>query len=149
MLNAILRKCSAAPSRQALSLRWCSSTKIDFKKMIDNNKVVVFMKGVPEKPRCGFSNAVVQILRAHGINYDAHNVLDDWDMRQGLKEYTKWPTIPQVFVDGEFIGGADILYEMHRTGALLDVFEKAGIKSKIERIEENTDKKDAKNTSGE
>lgn len=69
-------------SKTALPLRWCS-TSIDFKAMISNNKVVVFMKGVPDKPRCGYSNAVVQILKHHGVQFDAHNVLDNWDLRQG------------------------------------------------------------------
>nr|CAH7758800.1 unnamed protein product [Callosobruchus chinensis] len=89
------------------------------------------MKGVPEQPQCGFSNAVVQILRMHGVKYDAHNVLQDEDLRQGIKDFSNWPTIPQVFINGEFIGGCDIMLQMHQSGDLIEELEKAGIKSTL------------------
>ncbi|XP_047356131.1 glutaredoxin-related protein 5, mitochondrial isoform X3 [Vespa velutina] len=89
------------------------------------------MKGIPEEPRCGFSNAVVQIFRMHGVSYDAHDVLQDEELRQGIKEYSKWPTIPQVFINGDFIGGCDILLEMHKNGELVEELKKVGIKSAL------------------
>jgi len=96
------------------------------------NKVVVFMKGNPEAPKCGFSNAVVQILRMHGVNYDAHDVLLNEELRQGIKDFSNWPTIPQVYISGEFVGGCDILLQMHQNGELIDVlYKNAGIKSAL------------------
>lgn len=103
-------------------------------KMVKSNKVVVFMKGVPDQPMCGFSNAVVQVLRMHGVeNYDAHNVLEDDDLRQGIKDFTDWPTIPQVYINGEFIGGCDIMLQLHQNGELIEELKKAGIESTIDK----------------
>ncbi|KAI4477335.1 hypothetical protein M0802_014740 [Mischocyttarus mexicanus] len=103
----------------------------DIENLVKKNKVVVFMKGVPEEPRCGFSNAVVQILRMHSVTYDAHDVLQDDALREGIKEYSKWPTIPQVFINGDFVGGCDILLEMHKNGELIEELKKIGIKSAL------------------
>ncbi|XP_034832747.1 uncharacterized monothiol glutaredoxin ycf64-like [Maniola hyperantus] len=103
--------------------------KID--KMVKNTKVVVFMKGVPDAPRCGFSNAVVQIMRMHAVPYDSHDVLADENLRQGIKEYSNWPTIPQVFINGEFVGGCDIMLQMHQSGELVEELKKVGIKSAL------------------
>jgi len=89
------------------------------------------MKGVPSAPQCGFSNAVVQILRMHDVNYESHNVLADEEIRQGIKDYSNWPTIPQVYFDGEFVGGCDILLQMHQSGELVEELEKIGIKSAL------------------
>lgn len=89
------------------------------------------MKGVPAEPRCGFSNAVVQIMRMHGVEYDAHDVLSDEKLRQGIKDFSNWPTIPQVFINGEFVGGCDILLQMHQSGDLIEELNKAGIKSAL------------------
>ncbi|XP_022190805.2 glutaredoxin-related protein 5, mitochondrial [Nilaparvata lugens] len=105
--------------------------KVDIDKLVKNNKVVLFMKGVPEEPRCGFSNAVVQILRMHNVKYDAHDVMKDDAIRNGVKEYSNWPTIPQVFINGEFVGGCDIMLQMHQSGDLIKELEKAGIKSAL------------------
>lgn len=113
----------------------------EIKKMVGNNKVVVFMKGVPEQPRCGFSNAVVQILRMHGVQYDSHDVLADESLRQGIKEFSNWPTIPQVFINGEFVGGCDIMLQMHQSGDLIEELEKAGIKSALLLQKEKEDEK--------
>eukprot|EP00088_Acartia_fossae_P011850 TRINITY_DN16039_c0_g1_i3.p1 TRINITY_DN16039_c0_g1~~TRINITY_DN16039_c0_g1_i3.p1 ORF type:complete len:176 (-),score=33.53 TRINITY_DN16039_c0_g1_i3:95-622(-) len=99
--------------------------------LVAKNKVVIFMKGVPEAPQCGFSNAVVQILRMHAVTYDAHNVLVDEELRQGIKDFSSWPTIPQVYIEGEFIGGCDILLQMHQTGELIEELQKVGIKSAL------------------
>lgn len=86
--------------------------------LLNAHDVVLFMKGTPERPACGFSSVVAHILRAHGVAYHAVNILEDQEMRQGIKDYANWPTIPQVYVKKEFIGGCDILREMHETGEL-------------------------------
>merc|ERR1712157_224225 len=99
----------------------------DVAKVIENDvkshKVFVYMKGIPEIPQCGFSNMVCRILEAYDIEFGSRNVLDDMEIRQGIKDFTSWPTIPQVFVDGEFMGGCDILMEMHKSGELEDVLK--------------------------
>ncbi|KAL1501908.1 hypothetical protein ABEB36_007141 [Hypothenemus hampei] len=125
--------------------RYASTKPVeDIKKLVTNNKVVVFMKGVPEQPQCGFSNAVVQVLRMHGVPYDSHNVLVDDILRQGIKEYSNWPTIPQVFINGEFVGGCDIILQMHQSGDLIEELEKVGIRSAL--LDKNEEKKkDSKN----
>jgi len=97
--------------------------------LLKDKKVVVFMKGTKDKPMCGFSNAIVQIMNFHGVDFADHNVLSDEDLRQGIKDYTQWPTIPQVFIGGEFVGGTDILMEMHKSGDLIEELKKVGIKS--------------------
>lgn len=94
------------------------------------------MKGTPDAPKCGFSNAVCQILKMHGVEkFDAHNVLDDESIRQGIKDYSNWPTIPQIFMNGEFVGGCDLMIEMHQNGELIKEFEKIGIKSALQEKE--------------
>lgn len=114
------------------------STKLDeIGNLVKQNKVVVFMKGVPEEPRCGFSNAVVQILRMHNVTYDAHDVLADEALRQGIKDFSNWPTIPQVFINGDFVGGCDILLEMHKNGELIEELKKVGITSALLEKEES------------
>ena len=95
------------------------------------------MKGNPEAPRCGFSNAVVQIMRMHGVQYDAHDVLQSEELRQGIKAFTDWPTIPQVFINGEFVGGCDILLQMHQSGDLIEELKKAGINSALLKTDES------------
>lgn len=85
--------------------------KID--ELVKNNKVMVFMKGNKLMPQCGFSNNVVQVLNALGVTYETYDVLTDPIIRQGIKEYSNWPTIPQVYVDGEFLGGSDLIIEMY------------------------------------
>ena len=89
-----------------------ASVHAQIEKDVAANKVVVFMKGVPDQPQCGFSNTVVQILKAEGTSFKGFNVLADPDLREGIKSYSNWPTIPQVYVDGEFIGGCDTTMEM-------------------------------------
>ena len=88
------------------------------KKTVSDNDVVLYMKGTPVFPQCGFSSTVVQILDYLGVEYASVNVLEDMEIRQGIKEFNNWPTIPQVFVKGEFIGGCDIMREMFETGEL-------------------------------
>jgi len=92
-------------------------------KDVKGSKIFVYMKGVPEAPQCGFSNMVCRILDAYGVEYGSRNVLEDVEVRQGIKDYTQWPTIPQIFVDGEFVGGCDILMEMHKSGELEEVLK--------------------------
>lgn len=97
----------------------------EIKAMVETNTVMLFMKGTPAEPMCGFSAQVVQILNSYGVAYQSMNVLDDWDVREGIKQFTNWPTIPQLYVKTEFIGGCDILMEMHRKGELQAVLEGA------------------------
>ena len=94
---------------------------------VKNNDVVLFMKGTPDFPQCGFSGQVVQILNYLGIDYKGINVLADDDLRQGIKDYSNWPTIPQLYVKGEFVGGCDIVTEMTLSGELDTLFEKEGV----------------------
>ena len=85
---------------------------------LKNNRVMLYMKGDRKQPLCGFSAQVVQILNSYGVDYHTENVLADWDLREGIKEFASWPTIPQLYVGGEFIGGCDIIATMHRKGEL-------------------------------
>ncbi|XP_062518406.1 glutaredoxin-related protein 5, mitochondrial-like [Corticium candelabrum] len=101
-------------------------------KLVTNDDVVLFMKGTPDEPRCGFSNAVVQILRMHGVNkYASHNILEDDNIRQSVKDYSNWPTFPQVYFKGEFVGGCDIMMQMHQNGDLVEELKKVGIRSAL------------------
>ena len=95
------------------------------KKQVTGNKVVLYMKGTPDFPQCGFSANAIGILRACGVN-DPYtvNVLENPDIRQGIKEYANWPTIPQLYVNGEFVGGSDILTEMYQSGELKKLLAK-------------------------
>lgn len=86
--------------------------------LIKSNKVMLFMKGTRQFPACGFSNAVVQILKKEGATFETFNILADQDIRQGLKEYSSWQTFPQLYVDGKFVGGCDIVTELHQNGEL-------------------------------
>ncbi|MBF0281246.1 MAG: Grx4 family monothiol glutaredoxin [Zetaproteobacteria bacterium] len=90
--------------------------KID--QLVKSKDVVLFMKGTPEMPQCGFSQQVVQVLNVHGVAFTAVNILLDPEVRQGIKDYSNWPTIPQLYIKGEFIGGCDIVTEMHGNGEL-------------------------------
>nr|CAB3249506.1 glutaredoxin-related protein 5, mitochondrial-like [Phallusia mammillata] len=108
-----------------------TGSKEHIESLVNNNAVVVFMKGVPDQPQCGFSNAVVQILRMHGVEYDAHNVLADENLRAGIKTYSDWPTIPQIYLKGEFVGGCDILLQMHQSGDFIEELKAAGIRSAL------------------
>ena len=92
-----------------------------------NNSVVLYMKGTPVFPQCGFSAAVVQILSHMGVKFKGIDVLADAEIRQGIKEFSNWPTIPQLYVKGEFIGGCDIIREMYETGELQQVLEEKGV----------------------
>ncbi|MBD1822622.1 Grx4 family monothiol glutaredoxin [Cyanobacteria bacterium FACHB-DQ100] len=95
------------------------------KTLLTNNKIVVFMKGSKLMPMCGFSNNVVQILNTLGVPYETVDVLEDYEIRQGIKDFSNWPTIPQVYINGEFIGGSDIMIEMYQKGELQQLVEVA------------------------
>ncbi|XP_044747841.1 glutaredoxin-related protein 5, mitochondrial [Coccinella septempunctata] len=133
-MNNITRKLLIASNTYFKYFSTESNAKI--KDLVTKSKVVLFMKGVPEQPRCGFSNAVVQILRMHGVKYEAHDVLQDDSLRQGIKEFSNWPTIPQLYINGEFIGGCDILLNMHQSGELIETLEKVGIDSVLKQPSE-------------
>ena len=94
---------------------------------IEDNDVVVFMKGTPVFPQCGFSAAVVQVLSHIGVKFKGVDVLQDPGLRQGVKEFSNWPTIPQLYVKGEFIGGCDIVREMFQSGELQQVLKSHGV----------------------
>ena len=96
---------------------------------VKTNDVVLFMKGTPGFPQCGFSGQVVQILDYLGVEYKGVNVLTSADLRQGIKDYTNWPTIPQLYVKGEFVGGADIIREMFQSGELQHLLSDKGVAS--------------------
>jgi monothiol glutaredoxin len=98
-------------------------TKID--NLIKDNKIMVFMKGNKLMPQCGFSNNVVQILNVLGVPYETVDVLADYEIRDGIKQYSNWPTIPQVYINGEFIGGSDVMVELYNNGELQQMVEVA------------------------
>jgi monothiol glutaredoxin len=102
-----------------------ASTKERIEALISSSPVFVFMKGSKLMPQCGFSNNVVQILHALGVPFETFDVLSDMEIRQGIKDFSEWPTIPQVYVKGEFIGGSDILIEMYNSGELREKLEVA------------------------
>lgn len=94
---------------------------------VKGNDVLLFMKGTPTFPQCGFSSTVVQILDVVGAEYTATNVLENADIREGIKTYSDWPTIPQLYVKGEFVGGCDIIREMYESGELKTLMEEKGV----------------------
>uniref|UniRef100_A0A0N5AWW3 Glutaredoxin-related protein 5, mitochondrial n=1 Tax=Syphacia muris TaxID=451379 RepID=A0A0N5AWW3_9BILA len=142
-MNRIL-KCDSMLKRSILtSLRGFSSAELpkSLKERIDGylakDPVVVFMKGTQEEPQCGFSRNVKIILDFHNIKFKSYNVLEDQELREGIKKFSDWPTIPQVYVNGKFVGGSDILVQMHNEGEITDYFENEGIKSKFSDSEQD------------
>jgi monothiol glutaredoxin len=104
-----------------------SNAQAQIESEIANNEVVLFMKGTPQFPQCGFSGQVVQILDYLGVPYKGVNVLESSELRNGIKEFSNWPTIPQLYVKGEFIGGCDIVREMFQSGELVSHLSGAGV----------------------
>ena len=98
----------------------------EIQKEIDNNDIVLFMKGTPTFPQCGFSAHLNSILTAEEVSFTSHDVLSDNELRSNIKEYSNWPTIPQLYIRGEFIGGADIVHEMYDSGELSRVLHSLG-----------------------
>ena len=103
-----------------------TDTKERIDTQIKDNRVMLFMKGTPQSPQCGFSAKVVEILNREGASFETVDVLNDANIRQGIKEYSDWPTIPQLYVDGEFVGGCDIVIEMYQSGELSNVLAEKG-----------------------
>ena len=101
--------------------------KEKIKNLIDDNQVCLFMKGTPDAPQCGFSMAVANVLKHLNVNFKGINVLEDENLRQGIKDFSDWPTIPQLYVEQEFIGGCDIVKEMFEKGELKKLFEEKKI----------------------
>lgn len=99
---------------------------------ITENDVVLYMKGTPVFPQCGFSAAVVQVLSHLGVQFKGIDVLVDPSLRQGIKEFSNWPTIPQLYVKGEFVGGCDIVREMYETGELQELLNKSGVQTQVQ-----------------
>jgi monothiol glutaredoxin len=104
-----------------------NQTKTQIESEISSQDVVLFMKGTPVFPQCGFSAAVVGVLSHLGIKYKGVNVLEDDAVREGIKEFANWPTIPQLYIKGEFVGGCDIIREMYESGELNEMFSSKGI----------------------
>ncbi len=98
-------------------------TKSEIENIINKNEVCLFMKGIPEAPQCGFSMAVANILKLLNVNYKAINVLENEEIRNGIKVYSDWPTIPQLYIKSEFIGGCDIVKEMYAKGELKELLK--------------------------
>ncbi|KAH6766556.1 CAX interacting protein 1 [Perilla frutescens var. hirtella] len=99
--------------------------KSSLDKVVSSSKVILFMKGTKDFPQCGFSNTVVQILKSLNVPFETINILENEFLRQGLKEYSSWPTFPQLYIDGEFFGGCDIALEAYKSGELQEALEKA------------------------
>ena len=106
------------------------NTKNIIQDHIDNNEVCLFMKGTPDAPQCGFSMAVSNMLKVLEVNFKGINVLEDQNMREGIKVYSDWPTIPQLYIKKEFVGGCDIVKEMYANGELKKILEDKGISFK-------------------
>ncbi|XP_043707199.1 uncharacterized monothiol glutaredoxin ycf64-like [Telopea speciosissima] len=117
------------PKRIAASVRCFSALTPELKctldKVVKSHKVVLFMKGTKDFPQCGFSNTVVQILNSLNVPFETLNILENEVLRQALKEYSSWPTFPQLYIDGEFFGGCDITVEAYKNGQLQELLEKA------------------------
>jgi monothiol glutaredoxin len=107
------------------------SVQDEIRTEVTSNDVVLFMKGTPQFPMCGFSGQVVQILDYLGVPYKGINVLENEGIRQGIKDYANWPTIPQLYVKGEFVGGCDIVREMYQTGELAEMLQTKGVDVKL------------------
>ncbi len=104
-----------------------SDTNARIESLVSDNDVVLFMKGTPLFPQCGFSSRAVQILDHCGVSYESVDVLQDMEIRQGIKTYSDWPTIPQLYVKGEFLGGSDIMMEMFEAGELQQLLDEQGV----------------------
>ncbi|CAJ2645553.1 unnamed protein product [Trifolium pratense] len=131
--SLVLKQNTIFHSEPKLQLKRASTTirsltpelKTTLDKVVTTNKIVLFMKGTKDFPQCGFSNTVVQILKSLNAQFETVNILDNDLVRQGLKEYSNWPTFPQLYIDGEFFGGCDITVEAYKNGELQELVEKA------------------------
>ncbi|KAI5996266.1 thioredoxin-like protein [Pisolithus albus] len=144
MFRSALNTSISSLSRNVLSAGWrtpvfrrflSDETRAKIHAAVNEHPVVLFMKGTPEMPQCGFSRAAIQVLDMHGVPSEklrTYNILEDPELRSGIKEFSEWPTIPQIYVNGEFVGGCDILLSMHQSGELESLLEKHDIIPKIE-----------------
>ncbi|KAI6043997.1 monothiol glutaredoxin-5 [Pisolithus marmoratus] len=144
MFRSALSSSISSLSRNALSVGWRSpvfrrflsdEARTKIHAAVNEHPVVLFMKGTPEMPQCGFSRAAVQVLDMHGVPSEklrTYNILEDPELRSSIKEFSDWPTIPQIYVNGEFVGGCDILLSMHQSGELEALLEKHNIIPNIE-----------------
>ncbi|KAI1081103.1 glutaredoxin [Whalleya microplaca] len=127
------------PFRPAFQQRLLSDlTRQAIEKAVSSAPVVLFMKGTPETPQCGFSRASIQILGLQGVDpkkFAAFNVLEDAELRSGIKEFSDWPTIPQLYLNKEFVGGCDILVSMHQDGSLAKLLEEKGVLAPLDGSE--------------
>lgn len=113
----------------------CHETQANIQNLLKISPIVLFMKGTPENPLCGFSRVAIYILNLYAIDpskFLTFNVLEDDRIRQGIKEYSNWPTIPQLYINNEFIGGSDILFQMYKNGELKELLHKAGVLLKLD-----------------
>lgn len=99
----------------------------EIQKTVQENNIVIFMKGDARQPQCGFSEAAVNVIQSYDVDFETRDVLANESLREAIKEYSDWPTIPQVYIDGEFVGGSDILREMHQKGDLEPLIEQATV----------------------
>ncbi|OAV95698.1 hypothetical protein PTTG_08922 [Puccinia triticina 1-1 BBBD Race 1] len=137
--SSVLRSCRSARAAATSSLRGPTSqsqralsdqARSSIQTAVKAHPLVLFMKGTPKMPQCGFSRAVVQLLELHDVPSEkmkTYNCLEDNELRQSIKEFSEWPTIPQVYIDGEFMGGCDMMMEMHRSGELGRLLESKGV----------------------
>ncbi|KAF9167152.1 monothiol glutaredoxin grx5 [Actinomortierella ambigua] len=128
--NFLLTRRTALPATSFAVRHLSDSTRKSIEDVLSKNKLVVFMKGYPRQPMCGFSRAVMQIMEVQGVDLDTlktFNILEDEELRSGMKEFSSWPTFPQVYIGGEFVGGCDIMVNMHQSGELEDLLVKEGI----------------------
>ncbi|KAG0588598.1 hypothetical protein KC19_2G255000 [Ceratodon purpureus] len=117
----------AVPSQAAANATVAEAEKGKLHELVNSKKVMLFMKGSPEEPRCGFSRKVVNVLKDQGVEFGSFDILSDETVRQGMKTYANWPTFPQLYVEGELLGGCDIILEMNENGELKEVFAEKGI----------------------
>ncbi|KAI1808844.1 glutaredoxin [Daldinia bambusicola] len=129
-----------APFLTPLQQRFLSdNTRKAIEKAVSSAPVVLFMKGTPETPQCGFSRASIQVLGLQGVDpnkFAAFNVLEDEELRSGIKEFSDWPTIPQLYINKEFVGGCDILVSMHQDGSLAKMLEEKGVLAPLDGASE-------------
>jgi monothiol glutaredoxin len=123
--RSALRRASLVSTQQVTAMNAPSNVVDRIKQQLSSSNVLLYMKGTPDFPQCGFSAAAVQALNAAGAQFDAVNIFEDPELREALKQYSNWPTYPQLYVKGELIGGADIIREMYQSGELQKVLSEA------------------------
>ncbi|XP_024393607.1 monothiol glutaredoxin-S17 isoform X2 [Physcomitrium patens] len=125
--NGVAAAATTAPTQGAATASLSEAEKGKLHELVNSNKIMLFMKGSPEEPRCGFSRKVVNVLKDQDVEFGSFDILSDEAVRQGMKTYANWPTFPQLYVDGELLGGCDIILEMNENGELKQVFAEKGL----------------------